>query len=81
MLFSVLLFVGCGEADCPKGPTEDRECNDGCDNDRDGLIDKDDPDCDCPFPLATEEGNCDDGCDNDLDNRIDEDDPDCETDP
>lgn len=46
-------------------------CNDGVDNDGDGLIDMEDPDC----SGATE--ICNDGVDNDRDGLIDMEDPDC----
>jgi|GEM_PF-6573838 len=49
-------------------------CDDGIDNDGDGLIDSDDPDCE---PLVRPE-ICDDGIDNDGDGLIDIEDPDCE---
>jgi hypothetical protein len=73
------------EADCagsaPCEPTGNREranqgeCDDGIDNDCDGLIDGEDPDC-C---VATEdpEVTCNDGIDNDCDGLIDGEDPDC----
>ena len=52
------------------------ECNDGIDNDGDGLIDCNDPDC--QFPPAIELGcNCADGVDNDGDGKIDSLDPKC----
>ena len=51
-------------------------CNDGIDNDGDGLIDCNDPDC--VFPPTIEQGcNCEDGIDNDSDGKIDSLDPDC----
>jgi hypothetical protein len=54
-------------------PTE-ATCNDGIDNDCDGLIDTDDGDCQCtPVPEV-----CDDGLDNDCDGLVDLDDPDCQ---
>jgi hypothetical protein len=63
------------------------ECDDGIDNDRDGLIDCDDPDCEFIPPCITGGGSglppipfefqCDDGIDNDRDGLIDCDDPDC----
>lgn len=47
-------------------------CDDGIDNDGDGLIDLEDPDCQPVNPEI-----CDDGIDNDGDGLIDGDDPDC----
>ena len=49
--------------------SETERCNDGIDNDLDGLIDSDDPDC-----LKYE---CSDGIDNDRDGSIDSDDSNC----
>ncbi len=62
-----------------EGPFGDPTCDDGVDNDGDGQIDEDDPDC---APPPGDEGppgdpSCDDGLDNDGDGLIDEDDPDC----
>ncbi len=48
-------------------------CNDGVDNDLDGLVDAADPDC---APTPTPE-ICNDGVDNDLDGLVDPYDPDC----
>ena len=53
------------------------ECDDGVDNDDDGLVDCDDPDC-ATFPACEVfEDDCDDELDNDGDGLIDCDDPDC----
>jgi hypothetical protein len=68
-----------GQGGCT--PTEDPEvsCDDGVDNDCDGLIDGDDPDCQggCT-PTEDPEVSCNDGVDNDCDGLIDGDDPDCQ---
>jgi hypothetical protein len=48
-------------------------CDNGIDDDEDGLIDGDDPDC--QTPPSTE--ICDNGIDDDNDGLIDEDDPNC----
>lgn len=48
-------------------------CDDGIDNDDDGLIDCEDPECDCEEEIEI----CDDGIDNDGDGLIDAADPDC----
>jgi hypothetical protein len=60
---------------------ERTQCNDGVDNDRDGVADGMDPDCANGAGLS-ESGQtgltlCTDGIDNDLDGLIDELDPDC----
>jgi hypothetical protein len=52
------------------------QCQDGVDNDADGLVDLDDPGC--PFAFATTERPlCDDGIDNDADGLTDFADPLC----
>ena len=68
-------------------PTPTVETGVGCidliDNDNDGLIDCDDPDCTAdPFCVGalTETGSCTDFVDNDFDGFRDCDDPDCSTD-
>jgi hypothetical protein len=52
-------------------------CNDGIDNDCDGLIDGADPDCQTCMPTEDPEATCNDGVDNDCDGLTDGDDPDC----
>jgi glucose/arabinose dehydrogenase len=67
-----------GEAAC--SPTENPEvsCNDGQDNDCDGLTDINDPDCQAACePTEDPEVSCSDGQDNDCDGLVDTDDPDC----
>jgi hypothetical protein len=62
----------------PSEPGAELTCDDGLDNDCDGLIDTADPDC--PVCTPTEPGaelTCDDGLDNDCDGLIDGDDADC----
>jgi hypothetical protein len=66
----------------PEGP-EFGNCNDGIDNDGDGKIDGEDPDCQTP---PTQEGppgdaTCSDGIDNDQDGDTDGADSDCQTPP
>jgi spore coat protein A len=60
-------------------PTEDPEatCDDGIDNDCDGLTDTDDPDCQTCTGTEDPEVTCDDGVDNDCDTFTDCDDSDC----
>ena len=53
-------------------------CDNGIDDDGDGLIDGDDPDCQDPPPG---EEICDNGIDDDGDGLIDGDDPDCQEPP
>ena len=72
------------ELDCgacvPDEPDEKVSCSDGSDNDCDGLIDGDDPDCQtgCVPTHSKEKGpRCSEGLDNDCDGLIDGDDPDC----
>lgn len=55
-------------------------CNDGIDNDGNGLIDADDPSCYAPWMMEGEtfqDAECADGEDNDGDGRIDAQDPNC----
>ncbi len=99
----VLLSMGCfsdpdelinmdRQIDANIIPWEDLEsssykCRDNRDNDGDGLIDCDDPDCDttmvfCDDPESIKENTaekCIDGADNDGDFLLDCDDPDCDT--
>lgn len=52
-------------------------CEDGVDDDGDGLVDMADPGC--PFPSASPENpQCNDGVDNNADGLIDLDDPNCQ---
>jgi hypothetical protein len=53
---------------------------DGADDDGDGLIDCDDPDCAADASCATGETACVDGRDDDGDGLTDCDDPDCAAD-
>lgn len=68
---SFTLLIGC---------SSDDDCNDGTDNDGDGLIDSLDPGCafngnaESPDPVTTA---CNDGVDNDGDGLIDTSDPGC----
>jgi len=61
---------------CAEGHHGDNpaECSDGVDNDGDGLIDDEDPDCGTPPPV----NECTDGLDNDGDGAIDGFDRDCD---
>jgi len=56
-------------------------CDDGADNDADGLIDCFDPDCAGVPPCGAEAGQCGDGVDNDADGLTDCCDDDCIGDP
>jgi hypothetical protein len=53
-------------------------CDDGQDNNNNGLIDCDDPGCDS-YAGCSPESECDNGLDDDLDGLTDCDDPDCES--
>lgn len=63
--------------DPPPPPTEKhlQECIDKVDNDKDGLIDAQDPDC--AWMREDTYGRCNDTADNDRDGLIDAADPDC----
>ena len=74
-----------GRMGCPM-----EQCGDAQDNDDDGFIDCDDPDCGnhapgcnagCNFFERTFLDGCADGYDSDCDGLIDADDPDCDGDP
>ena len=69
-------IVGRGDADAAF-----EDCDDGIDNDSDGFIDCDDPDCASDPACEADDEICDDGLDNDGDGLIDCDDPDCAFDP
>ncbi len=62
-------------------PPTPEDCRNGVDDDGDGLVDCDDPDCagDASCPPATED--CTNGVDDDGDGLVDCDDPDCGKDP
>lgn len=69
------LMSACGASTIPA-------CDDGIDNDNDGLIDLDDPGCDNAsdnneYDAPPAKTQCDDGVDNDGDNLIDLNDPGC----
>lgn len=75
--------VDCNDLMAIISPYAKEVCYDTIDNDCDGLVDCDDPECtgapNC-MPQPTPE-LCDDGRDNDNDGLIDCDDPDCRKDP
>jgi len=70
----------CGTPPPACVPTETTEvtCDDGQDNDCDGLTDAADPDCQICVPDETSEASCFDGTDNDCDLAVDCSDTDCE---
>ncbi len=69
--------VDCDDTDPDfVGPCPER-CNDGWDNDRNHLVDCEDPDCPQSCGPDTELGACWDGIDNDADGLVDDDDDDC----
>ncbi len=55
----------------PDEPGTEVTCDDGKDNDCDGLIDAADPDCQVCVPDETPEQSCFDGNDNDCDELVD----------
>ena len=71
---------------CVHRPTEDCDgaqpwgCHDAQDNDRDGYVDMDDPDC-ADVPCCPGAEDCRNGMDDDLDGLVDCADPDCAADP
>ena len=84
--YSDLSNVASTTSTCADGP--ERFCNNGVDDDCDGVVDYSDPDCstcadssdpNCPVCAPTE--ICDDGADNDCDGLGDGADPDCPAPP
>ena len=73
-LDSWVLLASGGVTTTPK-----EQCQDGIDNDGDGLVDGADPDCEETPPPGPE--ICDDGIDNDGDGYVDAYDPDCAPEP
>ncbi len=81
--------IECGMVDADGDDNSDQtavtvyapQCNDGLDNDNDGLTDLDDPGCIDEFDNNESDGTsqCQDGIDNDGDNLIDMNDPGCDT--
>ncbi len=58
------------------------DCTNGIDDDRDGLVDCDDPDCSCDLScVQPTETSCANGIDDDCDGLVDCADPDCFTNP
>ena len=80
--------VDCADGGTTCEPTSSRErdkrgeCTDGIDNDCDGLIDGEDPDCGGSCTPVTEgpfgDPTCSDGIDNDCDDLVDDADQDCQ---
>ena len=61
------------------GGLHDERCNDTFDNDQDGLVDMDDPDC-ATVPCCPVPEDCTNGVDDDEDGLVDCPDPDCRDD-
>lgn len=73
---------GLISAACDGTPPPPQEiCDNGVDDDGDGLVDCDDPDCDSDPNCGTPAEICDNGVDDDGDGLVDCDDPDCDSDP
>jgi len=71
----------CQQLGCP-GSKVTTQCNDGQDNDGDGLIDSNDPHCTSPNDnneYQPGQTQCNDGQDNDGDGLIDFNDPECQS--
>lgn len=66
---------------CVPSETTEVSCDDGLDNDCDGVTDLDDSDCDSCTPTEAAEESCDDGVDNDCDGFVDLSDSDCQGEP
>jgi spore coat protein A len=71
----------CAGECIPTEPDRERTCDDGIDNDCDGLIDLQDDECNGCQPTGPEgppgDDTCSDGFDNDCDGFIDDQDPGC----
>lgn len=72
--FSDLSNVATAQGGCVPTGTTENVCDDGADDDCDGLVDSADPDC----PRCSQfELDCSNGVDEDCDDLVDVDDPDC----
>ena len=72
------LAAACGDDESSVGEI----CNNGIDDDRDGITDCFDPDClGLPACIGGSESDCDNSLDDDADGRTDCADPDCAADP
>jgi hypothetical protein len=67
---------GCASADDPSELNAEVQCDNGLDDDHDGVIDDVDPGCDGPSDTV-EDGICDNGLDDDHDRLADTADPGC----
>ena len=77
-----LLWAGCGRSHIIGADILPEQCENGVDDDGDGLIDCNDPDCFThPACKSTKPENCTNGIDDDGDGFIDCQDPDCKTHP
>ena len=81
-LCSLAFYGGCSDETGSSGDREEGvECTDRVDNDDDGFVDCDDPDCIgqrvCQTMAENSDERCSDNLDNDGDTLIDCDDPEC----
>ncbi|MFD0932355.1 hypothetical protein ACFQ0R_07050 [Psychroflexus salinarum] len=77
LVFTILLcIIACSESENVNNDNEREICDDGIDNNGNGLVDCDD--MSCSSNRFCFESNCDDGIDNDEDGFTDCEDLDCE---
>lgn len=79
-VFGWLSLLGLGFC-CVACAPDPEVCDDGLDNDNNGLVDCADQAVCGEDPVCIEGGNCQDGIDNDLDGLLDCESPACEDDP
>ncbi|MCB9563867.1 MAG: hypothetical protein H6708_26020 [Kofleriaceae bacterium] len=79
LLSACLLIAATAMAGCAGGGSDQPQCQDGVDNDGDGLIDGDDPACQRGRDVESDDPitDCNNGEDDDGDGLVDLDDPGC----